>query len=343
MFTNRIPLFTLFGIKVGLDYSWFLLAILLVWSLMAGYFPWVLPGLGTWSYLWMAILGAAGLFASIIFHEFGHALVARRFDLPISRITLFIFGGVAEMDDEPPNAIAELRMAVAGPVMSVLISIVCYMAYLAIGPVPVFWSGVLAYLALINILLAAFNMLPAFPLDGGRVLRAYLWGRRRNLASATRTASSLGAAFGAVLIVMAVVSVVLGNFIGGMWWFLLGLFLRSASKMSYRQLEMKQALAGEPVSRFMRQPEATVPPSISLQELIDDYFYRYYMNVFPVTQGSRIARCVDVRKLKTVPRGEWAERTVAEVAEPCAATNTIPPDTDAIEALTRMTRAGRAG
>ncbi len=342
MFGKRVTLFKLLGFSVRVDASWLILAVLIVWTLAAGYFPLQYPGLPVGSYWWMGVAGALGLFVSIVLHEFAHALVARRYGIPMKGITLFIFGGVAEMDDEPPDAKSEFRMAVAGPATSVAIAIVCYGAYIAIAPVTLFWSAVLSYLAFINILLAVFNMLPAFPLDGGRVLRAYLWGRRKDLRSATRTASKLGAGFGAALIVLGVLSVITGNFIGGMWWALIGLFLRGASKMSYRQLEIRQALEGEPVSRFMRQPEVTVPPSTSLQDLMDQYFHHYYLSVFPVTQGSQIMGCVDVRQLKTVPRSEWDIHRVSELTEPCDGANTISPDTDAIDALTRMTRGGRS-
>ena len=343
MFGKPVTLFKLLGFSVRVDASWAILAALIVWTLAAGYFPFRYPGLPVSSYWWMGAAGAVGLFLSIIAHEFAHSVVARRYGIPMKGITLFIFGGVAEMDEEPRDAGSERRMALAGPTTSVLVAILCYGAFVLAGPVmPLFWSAVLGYLAFINILLAVFNMLPAFPLDGGRVLRAYLWGRRKNLHSATRTASKLGAGFGMALIVLGVLSVITGNFVGGMWWTLIGLFLRGASKMSYRQLEIRQALKGEPISHFMREPEATVQPSTTLRDLMDQYFHRYYMSVFPVTQGTQIVGCADVRQLKTVPRSEWDAHRVAKVAGPCDSGNTIQPDAGAIDALTRMMRGGRS-
>lgn len=343
MFGRRFTLFRLMGFAVRVDASWALLAVLVVWTLARGFFPLSSPGLSVGTYWWMGILGALGLFASIVLHEFAHAYVARRYGIPMKGITLFIFGGVAEMDREPPNPTAELRMAIAGPLTSVAIGVFSYILYAASAAYsPTAWASVLWYLAFINILLAVFNMLPAFPLDGGRVLRAFLWGRRNDLRSATRTASKWGSGFGAGLIVLGLLSVLSGNFIGGLWWFLIGMFLRSASQVSYKQVELREALAGEPVSRFVQPAEAVVPPNASLQDLMDFYFYRYYRNVYPVVEADRLVGCVDVRKLKEVPRETWNDRRVTEIAESCGEGNVIRSNADAMDALTRMTRSGRS-
>jgi Zn-dependent protease len=343
MFGKRYTLFRLLGLDVRVDASWLILAVLIVWTLSTGFFPMEFPGMSGSQYLWMGIVGAVGLFLSIVLHETSHAVVARREGIPMKGITLFIFGGVAEMERDPGSASAELRMAIAGPITSVVIAAICYTLYALVGAAGgVFWRGVFGYLAVINIMLAIFNMLPAFPLDGGRVLRAILWKRRNDLRSATRTASNMGAGFGTGLIVLGVISILFGNFIGGMWWFLIGMFLQGASKMSYRQLEVKEALAGETVSRFMQPTEATVSPATSLQDLMDRYFYRHYFNVFPVTEGSKLVGCVDVRQLKSVPREEWATHEVKEIAQPCSSENTVTPNTDAINALTRMSRLGKS-
>ena len=341
MFGKRITIFRLLGFEVRIDASWFIIAFLIVWTLAKGYFPFQSPDLAGSTYWWMAIAGALGLFGSIVIHEFAHSIVARRSGLSMKGITLFIFGGVAEMETEPPNAATELRMAIAGPITSVLLGGFFYATYL-LGTGqrwPAALLGIFSYLAVINIALAVFNMLPAFPLDGGRVLRAYLWDRGGDLRAATRTVSTLGSAFGSALIVLGLLSVFLGNLVGGIWWSLIGMFLRSASQMSYQQLEIRRALQGEPISRFMKRDPVSVPPSITLQELVDNYIYQYYFDMFPVVEDSRLIGCIGTKDLKQVPRHEWSRRTVGELAHPSADTNTIPPETDAVEALAAMTRA----
>lgn len=340
MFGKKFRIFTLLGFEVNIDASWLIIAVLIVWSLAVGYFPYQTPGLSRAVYWWMAVAGAVGLFASIIVHEFSHSLVARREGIPMKGITLFIFGGVAEMDAEPPTAGAEFRMAIAGPVMSVLVGILCYGVYLtgAQWSWPIAILAIFSYLAFINIVLAIFNMLPAFPLDGGRVLRGYLWNRSGNLPRSTRTVSRIGAGFGTAFMALGVLSFLLGNLIGGIWWFLIGMFLRGASQMSYRQLQIRRALEGEPVARFMRRDPVIVPSSVTLQHLVDDYVYEHYFDMFPVEKDSRLVGCITTRALKRVPREEWSRKTVGEIAEPCAESNTIPPQTDAVEALETMTR-----
>jgi Zn-dependent protease/CBS domain-containing protein len=336
MFTNRIPLFTLFGIKVGLDYSWFLLAILLVWSLMAGYFPWVLPGLDTASYLWMAILGAAGLFASIIFHEYGHALVARRFDLPISRITLFIFGGVAEMDDEPRTAAAEFWMAIAGPIASFALA-AAMLFLLMIGPFGAEsqLGAIIGYLAFINLILAVFNLLPAFPLDGGRILRAAVWHFTKDFQKATRLAAATGSVLAVVLIGLGVLNIIAGAFVQGIWQMLIGFFVYSAAGASRAHAELRGTLHGVPVSRIMRHDVVSVPADTPVQALIEEYFYRHFYKVFPVVDST--GRPVGVIGLKDVASADRTART-RDIMGPLTEDNTVTSSAPAYKVLQTMQR-----
>ncbi len=341
MFGKRITLFRLFGFAVRIDMSWIIIAALVTWSLAAG-FPHYYKGLSTQTYWLMGAVGALGLFVSIVFHEMCHSLVARRYGLPMKGITLFIFGGVAEMDDEPPSAKAELMMAIAGPASSVLLAVGFGIIYvfgrLAAWPSPV--SGVLGYLGLINIVLAAFNLVPAFPLDGGRVLRALLWSWKDNVKWATRVASQIGSGFGLVLIILGVWNILLGNLVGGIWWFLIGMFVRGAANMSYQQLLTRQALEGEPVHRFMEQNPVTVSSSISLEDLIENYIYKFHFKMFPVVDNDRLVGCISTREVKEVPRGEWPQRTVGDLLTRCSVDNTIRPDADSMEALSKMRKTG---
>src|SRR4030067_3422695 len=210
MFGKRVTLFKLLGFQVRIDLSWLILVVLLTWSLAHGYFPFQYKNLPNAIYWWMGAAGTVGLFVSIIFHELCHSLVARRFGLPMRGITLFIFGGVAEMDEEPPSAKAEFLMAVAGPISSVLLGGIFYAMYLFTYKTgwPILVFAVLNYLAILNWLLAGFNLLPAYPLDGGRVLRSALWEWKKNIRWATRIASQIGAGFGIALIVFGVLNIV---------------------------------------------------------------------------------------------------------------------------------------
>jgi len=343
MFGKRINLFKLLGFQVRIDLSWIIIAVLIAWSLSTGLFPFQFEGLSTQTYWIMGIVGAIGLFLSIIVHEFSHSLVARKYGMPMKGITLFIFGGMAEMSDEPPSPKAEFMMAAVGPVSSILIAGIFYAVYSAgVGagiPKPV--NGVLQYLAFINALLAAFNTIPAFPLDGGRVLRSILWGIKGNLRWATRISSWIGSGFGVLLIVLGVLNFFGGNFIGGMWWFVIGMFLYSAAKMSYQQLLTRRALEGESVRRFMKTDPVTVTPDMTVDRLVEDYVYVFHHKMYPVVSDSdKVDGCVTTRQIKEVPREEWSRKRVKDIEVPCSEDNTIAPDADAIKALSLMNRTG---
>ncbi len=258
MFGKRIPLFKLFGFRVSIDVTWFILAILVTWTLAEEVFPHRFVKYEDFSkptYWLMGIAGLFGLFTSIVFHEFCHSLIARRYGLPMKGITLFIFGGVAEMVDEPDSPRTEFFMAIAGPVSSVLLGTGLFLIYLAVkrigwlGPV----KAVLQWLYTLNFVLAVFNLMPAFPLDGGRVLRSILWAIKNNLLWATKIASRLGSGFGLFLIIIGMWFFIEGNFIGGVWLALIGMFILNASKMSYRQMLLRRSLAGEEVRHFMKK------------------------------------------------------------------------------------------
>jgi Zn-dependent protease/predicted transcriptional regulator len=344
MFGKPISLFNLFGFKVKLDLSWFILGILIAWSLAKGVFPEYYPGLETETYWWMGIAGAAGLLASIIIHEFSHSLIARYYGLPIKGITLFVFGGVAEMEDEPQSPKVEFLMAVMGPVASVLLSEIFYLLKTtgknAGWPVPT--NGVLGYLGWINLILAGFNLVPAFPLDGGRILRSILWAVKHNLRWATHIASYFGSAFGIFLIVLGVANFIGGNFIGGMWYFLIGMFLRAASQTSYKQLIIRKALVGEHVERFMHPEPISVSPSVTISELVQDYFYKYHYKMFPVLENGQVKGCVSTREVKQIPREQWSNYRVADITKPCSKENTVSVHEDAIKVLSLMNTTGNS-
>jgi len=342
MFGKSISLFKLFGFEVKIDLSWIVIAVLITWSLATGLFPNYYKGLPTTTYWWMGIFGALGLFFSIVFHELCHSLVARKFNLQMKGITLFIFGGVAEMEEEPPSPQAEFFIAIAGPLSSILIGIVFYGIRLIgqAGDWPEFTIGVFSYLSFLNFLLAGFNLVPAFPLDGGRVFRSILWGWKKNLKWATRIASRIGSGFGLVLIFFGVLYIIRGAFISGIWWFLIGLFLRNASDMSYKRLLMSKALEGEPVERFMKTDPITAPPSITVERFVEEYLYKHHFKMFPIVDDGKLIGCISTREVKEIPRNEWNQRTIGDIVKSCSCDNTITSDTDAMKALSNMNKTG---
>ncbi|MEW6356372.1 MAG: site-2 protease family protein [Planctomycetota bacterium] len=340
MFGRRISLFRLFGFSVRIDMSWLIIALLVTWTLASGYFPSSCQGLTTAVYWVMGLCGALGLFASVVFHELCHSLAARLYGVSMKGITLFIFGGVAEMEEEPPSPQAEFVIAIAGPASSVLLALAFFLTHIVGGMLrlPQAVLGVVHYLAFINTALVIFNLIPGFPLDGGRILRSALWRLKGNLRWATRIASNVGAGFGMVLIILGVFHVLFGSFIAGMWWFLIGMFLRGAAHMSYQHLLIRRALLGETVRRFMTPDVVAAPSSITIEELVDDYIYRHHYKMFPVSRDGVLCGCVTTRQVRQIPREEWGRHTIEEIAEPCSDQNTIHPDDDAMRALSKMNR-----
>jgi len=344
MFGKQVTLFELLGFKVKVDASWLFLAALVTWSLGKGYFPQTYPGLSGSAYWWMGITGAIGMFLSLIVHELSHSVVARRYGLPIRGITLFIFGGVAEMEEEPASPKTEFLMAIAGPIASVLLAGAFYVlsAWGESAKLPETVLGVTRYLAFINGLLAAFNVIPAFPLDGGRVLRAALWYWKADLRRATRIASQVGVTFAFLLIALGVINLLGGNVVGGMWWVLIGLFLRGAASAGYYQIETRRAMEGEPVRRFMVADPVSVSPDISVRAFVDDYVYTSHHDLYPVKDNGRLLGCVGIREVREAPRDKWDWITVGRIAAPCSEENTVDADADAIQALSRMQRTGNS-
>lgn len=338
MFGKSIKLFTLFGFEVKVDISWLILAILITWSLARGLFPYYFKNQTIITYWWMGVIGAIGLFFSIIFHELWHSLIARKYGLPIKGITLFIFGGVAHMEEEPENAKVEFFMAIAGPLSSILLGGVFFCIRIlgkGFG-----WTtsvtGVLGYLAFINWILAGFNLLPAFPLDGGRVLRSLLWRWKNNLRWATQIASRIGSIFGIILIIMGIVQFFTGNFIAGIWWFMIGMFMQGAARSAYQQLLTRQALEGESVRDFMKVDPVTVTADIKIEELVENYMYKYHFKMFPVVEKGELIGCITTKEIKEIPRNQWRSKTVGDLVDTCSSLNTISSKTDIIKALAIM-------
>ncbi len=348
MFGKRWRLFRLLGIPVSVDASWLIILALLTLSFSTDY-PYVLnrfyPGaakLPEYGYWIMGLLTALAFFACIVLHELGHAVTARRLGMKINGITLFLFGGVSELGGEPESAGTEFLMAVAGPAVSLVLAVA--FALLA-------WAGyrggwwhplviVLGYLAAVNGLVLVFNLVPAFPLDGGRVLRSLLWAAMGNVRRATFWASMLGQGFAWLLMGLGVLEFFTGDWFDGVWLGLIGLFLNSAARGGYQQVLIRQALRGEPVRRFMNREPIVVPPSLDLRRWVEDYVYRYHRKMFPVASDGRLEGFINTQTLTDVPREEWDRRTVGDAMKRDVQAVAVPPDADALEALGKMQRTG---
>jgi len=333
-----LPLFTILGFEIRLNLSWLLLGLLITWTLAEGFFPEQYPELTARARWWMGAAGAVGVFFSIVFHELSHSLVGRRFGLPVGGITLFVFGGIAELRHEPKTPSTEFLMAAAGPLSSVVLAGVCFVAEKLSGQAgwPVQVIGVLHYLVIINLILAVFNLVPAYPLDGGRMFRAALWAWRKNLREATRIASRVGSFFGLGLMVLGVLAFLGGDVIGGMWSFLIGAFLRGAATTSYRQLLTRQFLEGKTVGDLMNEHPVAVAPTLTLEEFLEQYVYRQPQLLYPVVEDSRLVGCVKVSQVKEMPRQFRDDRTVGDILSPCSEENTVSPGGDAAELLSGM-------
>jgi Zn-dependent protease/predicted transcriptional regulator len=342
MFENRVKLMNIYGFEVKIDISWLVIAVLVTWSLAESVFPLYDPNLSQQMYWILGVIGAIGLFGSIIFHELCHSIVAKRYGLPMKGITLFIFGGVAEMDEEPAKPKIEFLMALAGPMASIAISAFCFVL-LGIGQ-SAQWSSppkmIFSYLGTINLFLAIFNLIPAFPLDGGRLFRALLWHWKRNFRWATKVAAGVGSGFGLFLIFAGFISVFGGGIIGGIWWVLIGLFLRGASKMSYQSALIRDSLEGEPVSKFMNKNVVTVPSDDSVEELVEDFFYKYDNKMYPVVGEFEELKYVTLKDVEMLPRQEWKTHRVSELAHDYTGETAVGVEENALKALSLMNKTG---
>lgn len=348
MLGTRWRLFRLLGIPISVDPSWLVILALLTLSL-ADRFPELMkefyPEVGEPSaagYWAMGLIAAIAFFGCILLHELGHAVVARSQRLPIRGITLFMFGGVADIGDEPRSAAAEFWMAIAGPLVSVVLAIalglLAWLGYHQSWPAPI--VIVLGHLSAINGLVLLFNLIPAFPLDGGRVLRSLIWGTTGNLRKATYWAALAGRGFAWLLIFWGVLNFFAGNWLGGIWLGLIGLFLSNAARSAYMQVLVRQALEGEPVRRFMTADPITAPPTITLREWVEDYVYRFHRKTFPVVDEGRLLGCIDTQALNQIPRPEWDRHTVGELMRRELQDVAIRPNADALDALRKMQQSG---
>ena len=334
MFGKSIRLARIFGISIEIDLSWFIIFFLVVWSLSRGYFPYYYPDISEERYALMGIIAAVLLFLSVLLHELSHSLIALRNKLPISRITLFIFGGVAQMEEEPRTPGVEFRVALAGPVCSfILMALFHFLSTVSKEGGEAF--AIFSYASFINGFLAFFNLIPGFPLDGGRLFRSALWHFSGNFKSSTRIASRVGKGFAFFLMATGFLQAMAGNTFNGLWLILIGYFLQNAAEGSYRQVLIKEFLAGLVVGKVMNRQVISVTKDITINQLVDDYFVTYHRNNFPVLDGERLIGIIRMSDVKKVPGDKRGTVTVAELMDRDISSHLIRV-TDAVENILGM-------
>jgi Zn-dependent protease/CBS domain-containing protein len=322
------------GVEVGVNWSWLVVVGLVIWSLGAVVFPDEVPGLSDGAYVAMAVVAALCFFTSLLLHELGHAVVAKREGMEIAGITLWLFGGVARFTGMFPSGGAELRIALAGPAVSLLLGLV-FLGAAAALPLPDAVDGVVMWLGRINLILLAFNMLPALPLDGGRVLRALLWIRSGDFMRATRAAGALGRVFGNGLMILGVLALFAGG-PGGLWLVAIGFFLSAAAQAEVSFATTRTALSGLRVRDAMVTEPDSVAPDSTLAAFVAGPFARGRHAAYPVMRDRELVGLLHYRDLAAVPSGDWERARVDDVALPIAEAPTLSPDDDLAEALMEL-------
>jgi Zn-dependent protease/CBS domain-containing protein len=339
MSRHTIPLGRILGIQIALDYSWFLIFALLTWVLATNYFPAEFKGWPPYLYWVMGAVAAVMLFVSVLLHELGHSAVALRYKVPVPSITLFLFGGVSQIGAEPPSATAEFLIAAAGPLVSLLLGVFFYLIQpLVSGVDPLL--GLAKYLAYINLALALFNLIPGYPLDGGRVLRAVLWAMTGDMRRSTVIAARTGRFFAFLFIFFGVWQMASGNFTGGLWIAFIGWFLDSAASAQLQQVTTQDLLAGHTVSQAMSSQCATIPADMTLKDLVDEHILATGQRCFLVKRGESDIGLMTLQRIKDVPRSEWAATRAEQAMLPLNQLKSIDPDAELWTAFEKLDRDG---
>jgi len=335
-----VKLGKIMGIPVRIHYTLWLVFILIAWSLAHGYMPHQYPGLSTLTYWEIGIASAIILFASVLVHELSHSYVAKKHGLPIARITLFFFGGVSEMTEEPQDPKLEIKMAAAGPLMSFLIAGILggawYMCDITRASVPI--TAILGYGALINAVLGGFNLVPAFPLDGGRVFRGSLWKRSGNLIGATKTATRISEVLSLLMMFGGFVLIIVGDFVNGIWMVVLGWFIRSGAETSLRQTLIGETLGGVTVGDIMTKNVLTISPDITVEQLVSDYFLVNRHGGYPVVRDGKILGIVTLQSVRAIPKDMRMSTKVEQAMSHGEAMVSVKSTLSALDAMHKMAR-----
>lgn len=333
-----ILLFRIAGIQIKLDYSWFFIFALILWSLSAGYFPRNYPGQSTQLYWIAGLIATFFFFFSIIAHELAHSSMAIHCGIKIPEIRLFIFGGIARISEDARTPQEELKIAIVGPFSSFALAFLFWSIKTLLFADQTIIAVIFQYLTYINLALGIFNLVPGFPLDGGRVLRAVWWWKTGSLTQATKVASDIGKWFSVALIMMGAFTIFSGGLVGGLWLVLIGMFLRGIAESGYQDLVIRQTLKGVQVREVAVEDVVTVPPDLSLAELANRYFLRYGYKGFPVKDEYRVLGIVTLKNLQEVSEGKRADTVVLQVMTPLGAKIQASPGDSLIDAFKKMDR-----
>ena len=340
MTRHNIPLGRIVGIPIGLDYSWFVIFALLTWMLAGSYYPAEFKGWPQALYWFVGATTAIMLFVSVLSHELGHSVVALRYNVPVKSITLFLFGGVAQIGSEPPSPTAEFSIAIAGPLVSLVLAGLFYtLQPLVAGVEPLL--GLTKYLAYINMALVLFNLIPGYPLDGGRVFRAIVWGATGNLRKATLIAANTGRFFAFLFILVGVWQMFSGNIGGGIWIAIIGWFLDNAASTQVHSVMSQSLLAGHRVSQVMSTHCTAVSANLTLQQVVDEHILGTGQRCLLINNSAdSTVGLMTLHRIKEVPRREWATTRADHAMLPFEQLKRIDPDADLWAALQEMDRDG---
>lgn len=339
MNNQSIPVGRVFGIPLRIDYSWFLILALVTWTLATGYFPAEFKGWPAVEYWIVGVITAVVFFASVLLHELGHSVVAQRYKISVNSITLLIFGGVSEIKSEPGSALSEFWISISGPIVSLaLAGIFAVLAILFSGVEPLL--ALSKYLAYINLLLGAFNLIPGFPLDGGGVLMSIVWGITHKRHLGIIVAATVGSFFAYLFIAFGAYQVLGGNFLNGLWTVFIGWFLLNASGGEVRREKIKSSLSGRKVSEAMSRGYTIIPADTTLQYLVDEHILGGSRRSFIIQKDDSVVGLLTMHALQSVPREKWVTTRVDQVMIPTVQIKQIGPDTEIWEAMEEMDRDG---
>lgn len=331
--SGSLKIATIMGIPIRVHFSWLIIFGLITWSLSTFYFPRAAPKLPGHSYWISGVTAALLLFLSVVLHELSHSFVAIRYGQSILSITLFIFGGVAQMKGEPAHPVAEFKIAIAGPLSSFLLSLIFFITYnLVTGQVE---RALFEYLSHLNLIVGVFNLIPGFPMDGGRVVRAYLWKKSNDFFYATRKASNYGQKIALLFITFGLFSIFAG-FPNGLWLMLIGWFLYTAAQASYQQASLQETLSNVKVRDIMVRDIVTISPNITIGTAIDKYFLKYGYGGFPVVDNGKFLGLLTLKEIKNIPKERMEDIRISEVFIPHDKRWEVSGEDDAMKALELM-------
>ena len=335
---SSLKIFKVYGIEVRIDYSWFIIFALVAYLFGFTYFPWVLAETAKWLIAVITLVTAVLFFLSILIHEISHSIVSIRSGIPVRSITLFVFGGIAQIEKEPDTPSKELIISLAGPFASFFLAIIFGTVWLLGRFIPEI-SEPAKYLTFINIALGAFNLLPGFPLDGGRVLRSIIWRSTKNFEKATIIATNIGKAIGFAIIAVGIFYIFRGAFFNGIWLMLIGWFLQSTAAQSHAQILMQKSLKGVKVKDIINTDVLSVPGDTSVRDLIDNYFMKYKFSKFPVIDNlndENYLGIISLNDIKALPRDKWETTKISEVVNVFIDEDRVEPGMELYDAIKKM-------